>query len=48
MLHGLASSQPLVVVVAQKLVKEIEALRRDKVLVFRMYETFPALSWMSS
>ena len=48
MIHGLASGQPFLVVIAQKLVKEVESLGTDKLLVLTVDEPFPSLARVST
>lgn len=45
-IHGLTGCQPSLVVVAQKLVKEIQSLRADQVLVLTVDKPFPPLTRM--
>lgn len=42
-LHGLGCRQPLLVVVAQQLVQQVQSLRTHQVLVLRLDELLPAL-----
>ena len=48
MFHGLHGSQPLLVVVAEKLVEEVEGFRSDEVLVFRVDESLPTFARVSA
>lgn len=41
-LHGLGRRQPLLVVVAQQLVEQVQSLRTHQVLVLRLDELLPA------
>lgn len=41
--HGLGRRQPLLVVVAQQLVQQIQGLRTHQVLVLRLDELLPTL-----
>lgn len=42
-LHGLSCRQPLLVVVAQQLVQQVQSLRTHQVLILRLDELLPAL-----
>lgn len=46
MIHGLAGCQPGLVVIAQQLVKEIQSLRADQVLVLTVDKPLPPLPRM--
>jgi len=39
--HGLGGGQPLLVVVAQQLVQQVQGLRADQVLVLRLHKVLP-------
>lgn len=41
-LHGLGCRQPLLVVVAQQFIQQVQGLRTHQVLVFRLDELLPA------
>lgn len=43
-LHGFGSGQPLLMVIAQKLVQQVKGLRAHQVLVLRLNKLFPALA----
>lgn len=47
-LHGLGRRQPLLVVVAQQLVQQVQGLWADQVLVLRLDELLPALPRLSA
>ena len=46
MIHGLAGSQPGLVIVAQQLVQEVQSLWADQVLVLTVDEALPPLTGM--
>lgn len=47
-LHGLCCRQPLLVVVAQQLIQQVQGLRAHQVLVLRLDELLPALPRLSA
>ena len=47
MIHGLAGSQPGLMVIAQQLVQKVQTLRTDQLLVLTVDEALPPLTRVS-
>ena len=48
MFHGLQCSEPLLVIISQQLVQEVQRLRADQVLVLTVDKPLPPLTRVSS